>query len=269
MISEAKATKEAIDEAHRGVESAIAQANAAMNSAPPPASLINEDDFFGGGAWGNDTTTSEPLAANTHNKYGLNTENGDASSAPNSLQQSSSYPVDQKHSQDSAPSYSFIQSAVAPAPAPAKGPGEYEGGGYHNRNYSNTSDFGEAMGSGPTPLHAMSSTPFYGNGDTITNAPSLKEIEDLKTKSREADELARDAECTKKQLEAQLDELRRIADDAETKSREASSPPSAIPPKKKGFLGRGGAPKVPKKKDVVSVQALCFVYFVQQTYQDS
>jgi hypothetical protein len=264
LISEARATKEAIDEAHRGVESAIAQANAAMNSAPPPASLINEADFFGGGAWGNDASTSAPLPGETHNKYALNNENGDASTAPNSIQQSSSYPVEQKQSKDSAPSYSFIQTAISPAPA--KGPGEYEGGGYHNRNYSNTSDFGEAMGSGPTPLHGISSAPFYGNGDTIPNVPSLKEIEDLKSKSREADELARDAESTKKQLEAQLDELRRIADDAETKSREASSPPSAVPPKKKGFLGRGGAPKAPKKKDVVSFKSILLCLLFKQSY---
>jgi chromosome segregation ATPase len=72
----------------------------------------------------------------------------------------------------------------------------------------------------------------------------MKEIEDLKAKSKEADDIAKDAEASHRQLVAQLEELRKLADEAESKVRAASEKPT----KKKGILGRGG---VAQKKDAV------------------
>ena len=54
LIREASTTKQAIDEAYEGIESANEVAQATRN-APPP---VSNDDFFGG--WGNDAPPPAP-----------------------------------------------------------------------------------------------------------------------------------------------------------------------------------------------------------------
>lgn len=224
LIREASATKQAIDEAYEGIESAneVAQAK---RSAPPP---VSNDDFFGG--WGNDAPPPAPLPASNQN------------SAPPQLQVSKSESTDYS---DGPQNYSYM-----PAPAPAT-PGMFDGGGYepgHERSVSNMSGFGEVMGTGPSlgmdSLASVGESMSYGGAIDMSSSMSLAEVELLKTKSKEADDLSRDAEESLRQLTAQLGEMRRLADEAETKSRDAS----AKPVKKKGLLKRGGAQQ---KKDAV------------------
>ena len=223
LISEAKATKDAIDEAYNGVESANEAAHAAP-PAPPPAP--SEADFFGG--WGSDAPPPAPIPAPTEN-----------APPPAPTQKETQHVQDD----DDPPSYSYNN-----APAPAA-PGMFDGGSYdpgHNRNASNMSGFGEVMGTGPGlgALPAVGETASFG-GSEIQSSPSMAEVEVLKSKSKEADDVARDAEESKRQLTAQLDELRRLADEAEEKSRGASAKPVV---KKKGLLKRGGAQQ---RKDAV------------------
>ena len=220
LIGEAKATKQAIDEAYEGVESA----NEVAHSMPPvPRPASSDTDFFG---WGNDA----PLPAPTQK------------SAPPQPQLSKSESTDY-----SDPQQSFT---YMPAPPPAA-PGMFDGGGYtpgHERNTSNMSGFGEVMGSGPglgmDNLPPVGESMMYGSAE-IPSSLSMAEVEVMKTKSKEADDVARDADESLRQLNAQLDEMRRLADEAETKVRDASSKPV----KKKGLLKRGGAQI---KKDAVS-----------------
>jgi hypothetical protein len=68
----------------------------------------------------------------------------------------------------------------------------------------------------------------------------MKEIDDLKSQSREADAVARDAEANHRHLVAQMAELRRLADEAENKARSLSEKPT----KKKGMFSSGKAKKV-------------------------
>jgi len=71
----------------------------------------------------------------------------------------------------------------------------------------------------------------------------MESIGALKEKLKEAESIARDAEESRRQVVAQTEELRRIADEAEAKSRQHADIPEGG--KKKKFLGRG------KKKDAV------------------
>ena len=237
LIREASTTKQAIDEAYEGIESANEVAQATRN-APPP---VSNDDFFGG--WGNDAPAPLP------------TQN----SAPPQPQISKSESTDYS---DGPPTFSYMQ-----APAPA-GPGMFDGGGYepgHERSVSNMSGFGEVMGSGPSlgldNLPAVGESMSYGGAIDMSSSLSLAEVELLRTKSKEADDLNRDAEESLRQLTAQLGEMRRLADEAETKSRDAS----AKPVKKKGLLGRGGAQQ---KKDVVRTCSYSFLFVCCRGHAD-
>jgi hypothetical protein len=267
LISDASVTKQAIDEAHDSIENAsevLARSSAVVvnskaattfNSTPVPT--IAEEDLFGG--WGAEDSgaVNAPLPA-------LGSGNFD-SSVPSSVEESqpSSYyninpTVPVESPAPAMPSYSYN-----PEPAQASVPlNMYNGGGYtggngmgHNRDLSGN-DFGEVMGSTPSlqPPPMPSTIQQFDSGfgsslgaqtyDSIPHVTSLKEVEDLKAKSREADDVAKDAEASRKQLVAQLDELRKLADEAEGKLRSASEKPT----KKKGLLGRGGAVQ---KKDAV------------------
>lgn len=229
LIAEANATKRAIDEAHEGIESA----NEAAHATPPaPAPAPNDTDFFGG--WGSDAPPPAPLPAPTQN------------GPPPQIEQQRE--VQQTASDDySDPQQTSFAYVPAPAPAPA-GPGMFDGGDYKPGHERNLSGFGEVMGSGPgqglSDLPPVGETLSYGGGTDISGSFSMAEVEVLKTRSKEADDVARDANESLRQLTAQLDEMRRLADEAESKSREAA----AKPVKKKGLLKRGGA----QKKDAVS-----------------
>jgi hypothetical protein len=128
----------------------------------------------------------------------------------------------------------------------------YNGGGYdsHERNIS-SSGFGEVMG-GNVDLSSLArgteeAIKNVTSYDGIAHISSIEELEVLKSKSKEADDVANSAEESRRQLLAQMEELRRVADEAEKRSREAS----AKPQKKKGLFKGGQV-----KKD-----AVCLIRF--------
>lgn len=269
LIADATATKDAIDEAYDSIENA----NEAVKHAPqmtammPTPAPANDSDFFGG--WGSDAPAQVPLP----NSYDSNHEDIPTPREPDSQPQSmtvaphaptnngkdnnaveysqpaptSSY-SSYDGNNDSSPSY------VMPVPAPTTD--MYSGGGYTLErgvlNREASEGFGEVMGGGPVPslLNQGMISPSMGGTmlgsstfDSVPVAVSMKEAEDLRSKSREADDLAQEAEASRKQMVAHLEELRKVADDAENKARSAADKPV----KKKGLLGRSGV----QKKDAV------------------
>ena len=238
MIGDATGTKQAIDEAYESIENAnqiLARTAPAPTMAPAAAKTVDETDLFGG--WGDDAPAPQ-YSMPSVNSAPLTSADSNYNEAE-SVDDSQPY-----HAQDPAlaparaPSYSYIQQESTEK-------NMYSGGGYtggggdgHNRNLSG---FGEVMGSGPT--QGFTSPTGAQTFDSIPHTISMKEVEDLKYKSKEADDVAKDAEASRRQIEAQLEELRRLADEAESKAREASEKPV----KKKGLLGRGGG----QKKDAV------------------
>jgi hypothetical protein len=136
-------------------------------------------------------------------------------------------------------SYNYSQ---PPAPVPSN---HNQSG--HNRELSG---FGEVMGGGGPDMRSLAS----GSTDVQIGAGGDDEdVDELRKKAksatdalREAENVAKDAEDSKKQLMAQADELRRIADEAEKKARDMASNAAG---KKKGLLGRG------QKKDIVSCES--------------
>lgn len=252
LIDDATATKQAIDEAHESIENANKMLDRSAAPLPAPAAT-READLFGG--WGDDAALQAPLpsAGSNYSYDGVDTGKGQDESPPYYSQP----PAPAQDEQDEGPSYSFIQAHTAPTTD------MYSGGGYtggsHNRDVSN-SGFGEVMGSGPviqqgSTTAGTAGAPVY---DSISGTPSLKEVEDFKAKSKEADDVAKEAEASRRQLVAQLEELRRLADEAESKARAATDKPV----KKKGLLGRGGAVQ---KKDVVRMIRLWAVQLYEGT----
>ena len=127
----------------------------------------------------------------------------------------------------------------------------------HNKQSSISSLNFEVMGGGPAPqnqfaFHHEEEEQDLG-GAEVPPAPSLEEIEHLKHRAKEADDLARDSETTLRQLMAKADELRQAADNAELEARQRLA--EASEKKKGGFMGGGK-----KKKSMVSVFNL-FVSF--------
>lgn len=234
LIAEAAATKEAMDDAYEGIEKA-GEASRAIQAAPAPVPS-QETDLFG---WGSETPQApaelpapgiaqKVVGFSEHpsmqNEPVVAPETLPAPSVPSSQQAVPQAP----QAVNQSPVFTFNQTAATP--------GSYNGGGYHNRNVSSASGFGEVMG-GSADLQSLADSI-----DVLPSTPSMKEIDDLKSQSREADAVARDAESSHRQLLAQMEELRRLADEAENKSRSLAEKPT----KKKGLLRKG------KKPDVVS-----------------
>jgi len=142
------------------------------------------------------------------------------------------------------------------APAPAQGPSRgvsyeqqvFRGNpppSHHKENsiVSNLS-FGEVMGGGAPPQSQFA--PHEDENEVnVQSTPSMDQINQLKAKAEDADQLARDAENTHLTMVANANELRRIADEAEAIAR--SKLAEAIEKKKKGIMGGGGK----KKKSMV------------------
>jgi hypothetical protein len=76
---------------------------------------------------------------------------------------------------------------------------------------------------------------------------SMQEINEIKMKAKDAEDLARDAQESSRQKSAQVAELRRLADEANAEARRLSDTGKDDGKKKKGFMGRK---KGPTKKDV-------------------
>lgn len=263
-------TKQAIDEAHESIENASevlarsAGATSTFQSAPAPA--IAEEDLFGG--WGTDDggAVNAPLPALGSGNFSSAAASSVDESQPSTYNYNNPPQVQIETPQPALsspmPSYSYNPNPE-PVP-PTVSTNMYNGGGYtgggggmggHNRDMSGN-DFGEVMGSSPSLQPPLPTIQQYDSGfgssmgantyDSIPHVTSIKEVEDLRAKSKEADDVAKEAEASRRQLVAQLDELRKLADEAESKVRAASEKPT----KKKGILGRGGATQ---KKDAVCI----------------
>jgi hypothetical protein len=127
-----------------------------------------------------------------------------------------------------------------PAPIDANHPREVSAASA----YSTTSFEQEGlMGGTATNLQSVRPSVSLDPSRYAPGSDEVKKVEDLKARAVDAEQTARDADETSRVLTAQADELRRLADEAEAVYREKLQ--SANEHKKPGFLGRG------KKKDTV------------------
>jgi hypothetical protein len=237
LIAETTATKQAMDEAYDGLEKAHAQSKSL--SAPTPM-MTPEADLFSWGSPELPTATSSKTQSNGYSQHLASSQEEEEEQQSIEQQQTLPAPAtvsfaqpppqmttNPPHQQQrQAPVFTFNQSL--------KTPGSYDGGGYNPNQHAGASGFGEVMG-GSADLQSLT-----GSIDALPNTPSMKEIDDLKSQSREADAVARDAEANHRHLVAQMAELRRLADEAENKARSLSEKP----PKKKGMFSSGKGKKV-------------------------
>jgi hypothetical protein len=290
LISDATATKQAIDEAHESIENANevlarstttlgggvstgGMASYARTPAPAPLPNVLDDDLFGGWDSGDTGAVNAPLPAlgTSSGIYTVTSSTEEVSKTPSISNSPLTALIPQQPTHPTT-STTFSYTNLEP-PSTSSTTNMYNGGGYtgggHNRDVSGN-DFGEVMGSGPAlqiPSPSMLAPPqqaYDSSGysspmgaattyDSIPHVTSMKEVEDLKSKSKEADDVARDAEASRRQVVAQLEELRKLADDAESKARAASEKPI----KKKGLLGRGAVQKKDAVRDRKSIFVVC------------
>jgi hypothetical protein len=273
LIVEATESKDAIEEAHAAVENALETSRAAP--APAPANSFDGDLF------GFDAPAPAPMPAPAaHEPLQAPTQSYSSAYAEEEVpapvnaplrgptqSYASSYGEEEEHHQQpmGVPSMQSNQSedyGMAPLPGPAPG-GAYEqynapaSSPKHQRVVSEAGfDSESIMGGIPTPLPMEAAEPpnYHGQnegGPTPTN----EDISELKRKAKDAEDLANDAEESRRQVMAQVDELRKVSDAAEAVARQnASSPPDKKT--RKGFMGRG------KKKDVVCL--MCCVILTNE-----
>jgi hypothetical protein len=230
LISEARATKDALDDAYQGIE----KLNEASRAAPAPGPAVNYDsDLFGF------DVSSAPIpqqqSSSTPTPYG-------AAAPPQPAPQVSndkSYDDDHRNSHDNALSFgsdansSNVKQNIHRSNAYQSY--DSSAAGYGLGTTSSGYMEGEGiMGGAPTPLPTE---PTYGSAGYGNGAvPTAAEIADLKKKLKEAQDVAREAEESKRQVVAHADELRRIADEAEDTARKYQNQPESM--KKKGLFGK-------------------------------
>jgi len=246
-----------MEEAGEGIEKAIDSAK--WQPAPAPA---YEGDLFDFGPSAPQTKGEMPAQPLPPRIEQQKSEDSAEDVTPGYTSDTPSY------NQNQVPSYSQNQ-----VPQPATSNDAYGAtAATHNRTASAISAFSfegdgpmggtPSYGGPPGPSYAFSSgsadvntgTESYDDyGASMAAAPTLQEVEELKAKAKEADQIARDAEESRRQLSAQVDELRRVADEAEAESRKHATGGEV---KKKGFMGRG------KRKEAVSCQSWLLIYLL-------
>ena len=253
LIGEATETKKAIDEAYEGVE----RANAALQAPPAPAPSFDQDLFgFGGDA----ASTSAPTPTQPYQEsYPTHV----ATAASFASQDSQPH-----HVVEQQPSYTSHQSEqVAHEPVPSyqqytvplsnfgqeTGDNYYGGGPTHRKNQS-TGSFGNIMGGdvGALPPDNHSMSPYASQQPSLTGqsqSPSMDDINVLRKNLKEAEDVARDAEDSRRSIAAELDEIRKLADEADQKARQFQADIDKQASKKKGLLGGRGKKKDPKEGD--------------------
>eukprot|EP00977_Amphora_coffeiformis_P011031 scaffold2633_cov156-Amphora_coffeaeformis.AAC.11 len=266
LIAEATATKQAIDEATKGIETYMDEASKQPpRAAPVPASapVVMEADLFG---------FDPPPGQGT-----LPPDTGSYDSLPAPSDLSQPYSSDPHTSEPAPEPESVPEPAPEPAPAPYSMPEpssragppptsmnyyhqqpqqHYGNPNSHKRVESTASAFGDdfIMGAGGG---MFSAAPADNHDDDdhdhmIMGSPSLStiksvpEINELKMKAKEAEDVARDAQENSRQKMAQVNELRRLADEANAEARRFADT-GKDEKKKKGFMGRN---KKAIKKDV-------------------
>jgi hypothetical protein len=254
LIVEAKGTQNAIEEAHAAVESALE-----MSNAPAPAHVNSFDgDLFGFDEPAPAPAPAAPLRAPAQSYSSAYSEEEDEQQQPmgvTSMLSGNSEDYGHRPSEDYG---------MAPLPGPPPG-GPYEisppaSSPSHLRSPSSASagafDNEAIMGGGPAPLPTEAAEPpSYGAAETSERSyyghdkggptPTNESIAELKRKAKEAEDLASDAEESRRQVMAQVNELRRVSDEAEALSRQHATSPTAKA--RKGFMGRG---KKNKKDEV-------------------
>ena len=218
-----------MEQAHVGMEKALDMATAPP-PAPPAPVQFDEADLFGfGGPVA--SSASEPIAEEDPVPEPVVSE---------ATSNASDAVVPAAPSEPSYPSYRYSQPPMAAM--------DQKPATLHTRDESTASalDFGAPMGSG-IPGYSLSLESDNGP-PAVETVMSNEELDELKRRAREADDIARDAEASQKQLTAQVDELRKLADAADAEARQ-SQQSAAAAPKKRGMLGRG---KSKTKKDMVS-----------------
>jgi hypothetical protein len=122
--------------------------------------------------------------------------------------------------------------------------------------FSNESSYGGNISEYKSDITSISAAD-AANAAAVATA-SMDEVNELRRRAKEASDVARDAEESHHNLLSQLDELRKIADEAEAQVRHEKEIATAAEEekgKRKGFLGRGKK----KQKDVVRFS--CFFHF--------
>lgn len=248
LIAEAQATKDAMDDAYQGIEAA----NEAARAMPPAPAPAFEADLFGFDS----PPAPAPMAAPDDDS------DEEPMGRPETVSRTSTFSNEPNPDayrptavQGGAYRYNEEKQAV--------NPNDFYG--HHRMASDGSAGYMEGegiMGGGPTPLPTdtslSSGIPSYtlsmpsavdASGD---NRAAIRNIEEMKQKLKEAESIARDAEEARRQVAAQTNELRRVADEAEKRARENAVPAEDGKGKKggkprSGFLGRG------KKKDAVRV----------------
>jgi hypothetical protein len=270
LIVEAKGTKSAIEDAHAAVESSLEMSRAAPH-APAPVNSF-DGDLFGfdepapapapeplrAPAQSYSSAYSEDEEEEVQLPMGVPSSQSEQPMGISSMQSNNSEDYGHRPSEDYG---------MAPLPGPPPG-GPYEfsppaNSPSHLRTTSSASagafDSEAIMGGAPTPLPTEAAEPpsyggaseassYYGH-DKGGPTPTNENIAELKRKAKEAEDLASDAEESRRQVMAQVNELRRVSDEAEALSRQNATSPKDEK-KKKGFLGRGK-----NKKDIVSLMS--------------
>lgn len=237
LISEANETVTAMAQAQEGVEDAIRAANTAGVPQPPAP----EGDFFDFGAAPAALPTEAPAIASVPSQDSGPASVFDQAQAPAPApEQSFGQPIPVPE-----PSYS---QAPAPPPGPSVVPSPDIPRPHAARNASAVSvgfDQDMIMGAGgsvtgpPVPAPAPAA---------VTNGlPTMGQVNELKSKAREAQDVAQDAEESRRALSAQLDELRRVADEAEDQARKHATGKDTDK-KKRGRFSRGGSKKTDAKE---------------------
>jgi hypothetical protein len=219
LIGEATATRNAINDAHEGVEAAV------------EAAATTPSNGFDGDLFGFDSPAPAPAPMMIPLPV----------SAPATQQ---SYSYDSVEAPDDYPSQQPMGTDSYDYSAPTPALGMY-GAPTHQRTASAVSvgfDSEAIMGGAYEPNKEVHAPESYGSYDN-SSTPTVENIAELQRKAKEAGDLARDAEESRRQVMAQVNELRRVADEAEEKARTQQTGADG---KRKGFMGRG------KKKEAVS-----------------
>jgi hypothetical protein len=266
LIVEAKGTKNAIEEAHAAVESSL-EMSRALPPAPAPVNSFDGDLFGFDEPAPAPAPAPEPLRAPVQSYSSAYSEEEEEEEHPMGVPSMQSEQPMGVPSMQSNPSEDYghrPSEDYGMAPLPGQfSPPRFANSPTHLRTTSSASagafDSEAIMGGAPTPLPTQAAVPpsyggpaeasersYYGH-DKGGPTPTNENIAELKRKAKEAEDLARDAEESRRQVMAQVNELRRVSDEAEALSRQNATSPTGAKPRK-GFMGRGK-----NKKDIVSL----------------
>jgi hypothetical protein len=229
---EATATKGAIDDATEAIE----KANEAMYYVQAPAPAAPDVDLF---------TFGKPQQ---QEQYVHNQPTGSYEQSPEPQQQPTYHSSEPSYgSVYKTASYEQSSSYEHPQPSYEQSQPSYEQPPYNSSEpdpWGNTSgSFGGVMGGAPLPAGSTpsSTVPLYASDATTTlSSVGMDEIGTLKRALKDAEDLARDAHDNCRALNAQADELRRMADEAEQQARAYRECMDKQDKKKKGLFRNKG-----------------------------